>query len=136
MSRANLAYKTGSLTAAEYLAFERAAKDKHGFIGGKIVAMAGATDRHNVIASNVFLEIGIQLKATKCRAFASDMRVNAKRGNYFYPYIVVTCGERKFEDIKKKTFLLIRRSFSKFCQNLPNSKTATKNLNLIFCSKA
>ncbi len=101
MSRANLAYKTGSLTAAEYLAFERAAKDKHGFIGGKIVAMAGATDRHNVIASNVFLEIGIQLKATKCRAFASDMRVNAKRGNYFYPDIVVTCGERKFEDKKK-----------------------------------
>ncbi len=136
MSRANLAYKTEPVTAEEYLAFERAAKDKHEFIGGKIVAMAGATDRHNVIASNVFLEIGIQLKATKCRAFASDMRVNAKQGNYFYPDIVVTCGERKFEDIKKKMFLLIRRSFLKFCRNLPNSKTATKNLNLLFCSKA
>jgi len=135
MTRANLAYKTEPITAEEYLAFERAAKDKHEFIGGKIVAMAGATDRHNVIASNVFLEIGIQLKETKCRAFASDMRVNAKRENYFYPAIVVTCGERKFED-KKKDVLVNPRSSSKFCRNLPSSKTATKNLNLIFCSKA
>ena len=106
MSRANLAYKTVPVTAEEYLAFERSAKDKHEFIGGKIIAMAGATDRHNVIASNVFLEIGMQLKGTKCRVFASDMRVNAKRGNYFYPDIVVTCGERKFEDVKKKDVLV------------------------------
>lgn len=106
MSKANLAYKTTPVTAEEYLVFERTAKDKHEFIGGKIVAMAGATDRHNVIASNVFLEIGIQLKKTSCRVFASDMRVNAKRGNYFYPDIVVTCGERKFEDVKKKDVLL------------------------------
>lgn len=106
MSKANLAYKTANVTAEEYLTFERAAKEKHEFIGGKIVAMAGATDRHNVIAANVFLEIGIQLKKTKCRPFASDMRVNAKRGNYFYPGIVVTCGERKFEDAKKKDVLI------------------------------
>lgn len=105
MSRTNLAYKTEPITAEEYLEFERAAKDKHEFIGGRIVAMAGATDRHNVIASNVFLEIGIQLKRTKCRPFASDMRVNAQRGNYFYPDVVVTCGERKFEDAKKKDIL-------------------------------
>lgn len=101
MSRTNLAYKTEPITAEEYLAFERDAKDKHEFIGGRIVAMAGATDRHNVIASNAFGELYTQLKKTKCRAFASDMRVNAKRGNYFYPDIVVTCGERKFEDGKK-----------------------------------
>ena len=101
MSRTNLAYKRQKITAEKYLELERAAKDKHEFVGGRIVAMAGATDRHNVIASNTFIELGIQLKRTKCRPFASDMRVNAKRGNYFYPAIVVTCGERKFEDGKK-----------------------------------
>jgi Uma2 family endonuclease len=105
MSRANLAYKTEPITAEEYLAFERAAKDKHEFIGGKIVAIAGATDRHNVIASNVFGELWTQLKGTRFRVFASDMRVNAKRRNYFYPDIVVTYGERKFEDKKKDVLL-------------------------------
>jgi len=105
MSRTNLAYKTEPITAEEYLAFERPAKNKHEFIGGRIVAMAGATDRHNVIASNTFGELFAQLKGTNCRAFASDMRVNAKKGNYFYPDIVVTCGERKFEDNKKDALL-------------------------------
>ena len=105
MSRTNLAYKTEPITDEEYLKFEREAKDKHEFIGGRIVAMAGATDRHNVIASNVFGELWTQLKKTSCRPFASDMRVNAKQGNYFYPDIVVTCGERNFEDEKKKDVL-------------------------------
>ena len=105
MSRTNLAYKTEPITAGEYLEYERAARDKHEFIGGRIVAMAGATDRHNVIASNVFGELYTHLKGKKCRPFASDMRVNAKRGNYFYPDIVVTCGERKFEDTKKDVLI-------------------------------
>ncbi|MCY7374759.1 MAG: Uma2 family endonuclease [Pyrinomonadaceae bacterium] len=106
MSRTNLAYKREPMTAEKYLELERAAKDKHEFIGGEIKAMAGASDNHNVIASNVFGELWSQLKGKNCRAFASDMRVKAKRGNYFYPDILVTCGEREFEDAKKKDVLL------------------------------
>lgn len=106
MSRTNLAYKRHSMTAEKYLELERAAKDKHEFIAGEIVAMAGASDNHNVISSNVFGEIWSQLKGKGCRVFASDMRVRAKKGNYFYPDLLVTCGERKFEDEKKKDVLL------------------------------
>ncbi len=106
MSRTNLAYKRQRITAEKYLELERAAKDKHEFISGEIVAMAGASDNHNVISSNVFGEIWSQSKGKGCRAFASDMRVRGKKENYFYPDILVTCGERKFEDEKKKDVLL------------------------------
>jgi ribosomal protein L39E len=102
MSNSNLAYKKQSLTDADYLRIERAAFEKSEFIDGRIVAMAGASENHNVISSNTFLEIGIQTKKTDCRAFSSDMRVKAKKGNYYYPDIVVVCGERKFEDNKKR----------------------------------
>jgi len=110
MSRSNLAFAAGNkyISPEDYLAFEREAREKHEFIDGEIVAMAGASETHNVIAGNLFLEIGIQLKNTKCRAFASDMRVkaaNVKKSNYYYPDIVVTCGERKFEDGKKDVLL-------------------------------
>ena len=102
MSRSNLAYaKDDCVTPEEYLAFEREAREKHEFINGEIRATAGASEKHNVISSNLFLEIGIRLKNTKCRAFASDMRVKAKKHNYFYPDIVITCGERQFDDEKK-----------------------------------
>lgn len=33
------------------------------------------------------------------------MRVKAKKGNYYYPDIVVACGERRFEDDKKDVLL-------------------------------
>jgi Uma2 family endonuclease len=109
MRRSNLAFaRDDYISAEDYLAFEREAFEKHEFINGEIVAMAGASENHNVIASNLFGELFVQLKNTKCRAFASDMRVkavNAKKSNYFYPDIVVTCGERKFEDGKKDVLL-------------------------------
>lgn len=109
MRRSNLAFagKT-DVSPADYLDFEREAFEKHEFINGEIVAMAGASEKHNIIASNLFLEIGIQLKNTKCRAFASDMRVKAvkaKKSNYYYPDIVITCGERKFEDGRRDVLL-------------------------------
>jgi Uma2 family endonuclease len=105
MSKANLAYKKQSLTDADYLRIEREAFEKSEFIDGRIVAMAGASENHNVISSNVFGEIWTQTKKTDCRAFSSDMRVKAKKGNYYYPDIVVVCGERKFEDNKKDVLL-------------------------------
>lgn len=105
MSKANLAYKKQSLTDADYLRIERDAFEKSEFIDGRIVAMAGASENHNVISSNTSLEIGIQTKKTDCRAFSSDMRVKARKGNYYYPDIVVVCGERKFEDNKKDVLL-------------------------------
>ena len=110
MSRTNVAFaaKNDFITAEEYLAFEREAFEKHEFRNGKIVAMAGASDKHNIIAGNLFGELFIQLKNTSCRPFSSDMRVKAvkaKKSDYYYPDIVVTCGERKFEDDKRDVLL-------------------------------
>lgn len=105
MSKTNLAYKKESPTDAEYLRVERQAFEKSEFINGRIAATAGASENHNVISSNVFLEIGIQTRKNSCRAFSSDMRVKAKKGNYYYPDIVVVCGGRKFEDNKKDVLL-------------------------------
>lgn len=105
MSKANLAYKKQLLTDAEYLLVEREAFEKSELLNGRVTATAGASENHNVISSNLFLEIGIQTRKTNCRAFSSDMRVKAKRRNYYYPDVVIVCGERKFEDNKKDVLL-------------------------------
>lgn len=107
MSRTNLAYKhkKTDLTDAEYLGIEREAFEKSELLNGRVVAMAGASENHNVISSNLFGEIWTQTKNSKCRAFSSDMRVKAKKSNYYYPDIVVVCGEREFEDNKKDVLL-------------------------------
>ena len=105
MSRSNLAYKKQSLTDEEYLHIERQAFEKSELLSGRIVARNGASEIHNVISSNLFGELWTQTKNSKCRAFSSDMRVKAKKGSYYYPDIVIVCGERKFEDNKKDILL-------------------------------
>lgn len=101
----NFAYKNVRLTDEDYLRIEREAFEKSEFINGRVVAMAGASENHNVISSNLFGEIWTQTKKGTCRAFSSDMRVKAKKGNYYYPDIVVVCGERRFEDNKRDVLL-------------------------------
>lgn len=105
MSKSNLAYKTTSLTDAEYLRIERQAFEKSELIGGEVFSRDAINETRNLIISNLFGEIGIQTKNSLCRAFSSDMRVKAKKGNYYYPDLVVVCGERKFEDNKKDVLL-------------------------------
>jgi Uma2 family endonuclease len=105
MSKANLAYKQTPLTDQDYLRAERQAFEKSELIGGEIVAMAGASDKHNLISSNLFGEVWSRLKNSSCRIFSSDMRVKAKKGSYYYPDLVVVCGDRKYEDSKKDSLL-------------------------------
>jgi len=110
MSRSNLAYarKNEYLTPEEYLEFEREAFEKHEYRNGEIIALAGVSEKHNVIAGNLFGELFIRLKDSKCRPFTGDLRgkaVKAKKSNYYYPDIVITCGERIFEDDKKDVLL-------------------------------
>ena len=87
------------LTPEEYLAIERKAEYKSEYCNGEMVAMSGATRKHNVIAGNIHTELNQQLKNRQCEAYISDMRVRIPAtGLYTYPDIIVVCGEPKFED--------------------------------------
>ena len=110
MSQSSRAVRTDNydVSSEEYLEYEREAFEKHEFISGEIVAMAGASENHNIISSNLAGEFYAQLKNSKCRAFVSDMRVKAvkaKKSNYYYPDVVIVCGTREFDDDKKDVLI-------------------------------
>ncbi len=94
------------LTPEEYLTRERKAISKSEYVLGKIVAMAGASYQHTLITMNISGELYIQLKGEKCTVHTSDMRVkSASTSSYFYPDVVVVCGEPRFEDDTFDTLL-------------------------------
>ncbi len=94
------------LTPEEYLAFERKAIIKHEYRRGHIVAMSGASFAHNFITLDTATRLNIQLLGGECQVAASDMRIKAKQTNsYFYPDIVVFCGEPISEDENFDTLL-------------------------------
>src|SRR2546421_1084518 len=97
---------TTQLTPEEYLAIERKAEYKSEYIDGEMVAMTGASRRHNLIALNVAREITQQLKGRPCEGYVSDMRVRVPSTRlYTYPDVVVVCGEPQFEDDYVDTLL-------------------------------
>ena len=94
------------LTAEEYLAFERKVTTKHEYLNGQIVAMSGASFAHNFITMNTANQLYNQLIGGECQVAASDMRVKvAQAESYFYPDVVVVCGEPRAEDDAFDTLL-------------------------------
>src|SRR5262245_45851229 len=98
--------ETHFMTAAEYLELERKAEIKSEYIAGRMYAMSGASERHNLIAGNTYSEIRAQLRSKDCKAYITDMRVKVSpTGMYTYPHVVAVCGDARFEDAQVDTLL-------------------------------
>jgi Uma2 family endonuclease len=89
-----IAYGKKILTVEEYLRFEKESQQKHEFFEGEIFAMAGASQNRNEIFSNLFCELGIQLKGKSCKPYGSDLRIHIPQNTlYTYPDLSIICKE-------------------------------------------
>lgn len=85
-------------TPEEYLAGEEQAETKSEFIGGEIIAMAGASLSHVRLTVNTIRLLANQLAGKPCEAFSQDLRVQMNdAGDYCYPDVGVAC-EPEIED--------------------------------------
>ncbi|KPV52470.1 hypothetical protein SE17_15340 [Kouleothrix aurantiaca] len=95
-----------AISEPEYLAFERGSAQKHEYYRGRVYAMTGAKEAHNLIAGNTLATLHAQLRRTPCRVYPSDMRVKVLRtGLNTYPDVVVVCGQPQFTDDVRDTLL-------------------------------
>ena len=86
-------------TPEEYLVSERKATLKSEYINGEILAMSGASLAHTRITADIVTELNIQLRGRECEVISNDMRVKTgPKGAYFYPDVIVFCGDPQFED--------------------------------------
>ena len=94
------------LTEEEYLAIERRAEFRSEFYAGEMLAMAGASRRHNRMVTNLATALDSQLREQPCNVYSNDMRVKVwSTGLFTYPDVVVTCGEENFADDKRDILL-------------------------------
>ena len=93
-----------TLTEAEYLALEAVATVRHEFVGGEMHAMAGASERHNLIAGNLYLKLRSTSRAGSCRAFMTDMKLRISKDDvYYYPDVMLTCDPSDSHPMHKET---------------------------------
>lgn len=92
------------LTPEEYITLERKAIPdaetvRSEYIKGEIIAMSGASFAHNLITMNISASLYGHLNNSECVVLANEMRVSSPlTSSYFYPDVVVVCGEPRFEN--------------------------------------
>lgn len=86
------------VSVSEYLGMDRDAEGKLELLNGVVVAMAGASPRHNRIVTNVVRGLENGFGGGQCMAFTQDQRVWVEATeSYVYPDVVVVCEEPRFE---------------------------------------
>ena len=104
--------KTGWISEEEYLRRELASEAKHEYIDGYFYAMSGASRNHQRISGNLFAAAVNHLRGSQCEAFTADFKVKA--GNhFFYPDVLVACGETGGEEYYTKAPILVVEVLSK-----------------------
>ena len=94
------------MSAEDYLALERRSSTRSEYLDGAIFGMTGASERHNLLAGNLYTLFRAQLRPRGCRVYVSDMRVKVSAtGLYTYPDVIVACGKPQFEDAEVDTLL-------------------------------
>ena len=101
------------ISSEDYLALERESLEKHEYFDGEMFAMAGTSEEHANISSNINISLGVQLKKRSCKSYQSDLRVHIPAtGLYTYPDVLVVCGkpellEDAFPDTLTNPILII-----------------------------
>lgn len=82
------------ISIEDYLEGEKVSQVKHEYLDGEIYAMAGTSKSHNRIVGNLYKKLISRLQGSGCDTFFVDIKVRVEKLNrFYYPDIVVVCGE-------------------------------------------
>jgi Uma2 family endonuclease len=71
---------------------EQSSERRHELVGGRIYAMAGRYERHDLAAGLLFELLAPGAGSAGCRPFTSNRLVRTRGGNAYYPDVMVVCG--------------------------------------------
>ncbi|MCU0862343.1 MAG: Uma2 family endonuclease [Planctomycetes bacterium] len=103
------------MRVSRYLADEVRSPARREYVGGHAYGMAGASNAHNQIATNLLIALGVRLRGCQCRPFHSDTKVRVRLGSetrFYYPDVSVTCRPNPPEDTWQDEPILVAEVLS------------------------
>ncbi|GAB5540747.1 MAG: Uma2 family endonuclease [Sandaracinaceae bacterium] len=99
-----MAERPQEMSVEDYLALDGGSELRHEYLNGVVVAMAGASPRHNVVAHDLRRLIRNALAGGDCTVFDSGQRVRVTETvGYVYPDLVVTSASPTFTDERPRS---------------------------------
>lgn len=78
----------------DYLVGEQSTEIKHEYLGGQVVAMGGASDRHGLISLSLATLLLPHARRKACQLFMGDMKVRVDHDGdsyFYYPDLLLSC---------------------------------------------
>jgi len=88
------AHSKETIDVETYLRGELTSEVRHEYVGGRLYALVGCSDSHNLIAMNLGSALHQHLRGDPCQVFMSDMKVRlriASEDVLYYPDLLVSC---------------------------------------------
>ncbi|MBB6051934.1 Uma2 family endonuclease [Armatimonas rosea] len=87
----------------EFLAWEKVQPERYEYVAGSIYAMAGMSDEHNQLATNLVTACATALKPP-CRVRTEGLKVQIG-ASFFYPDALILCSPPLFYNTRRDTIL-------------------------------
>jgi Uma2 family endonuclease len=71
---------------------EQNSERRHELVGGRVYAMAGGSERHDLAAGLLYEFFAPGARSAGCRPFTSNRLLRTRGGNADYPNVMVVCG--------------------------------------------
>lgn len=81
------------ISVDDYASAEEVSPVKHEYVEGAIYAMAGTSDNHNRIVTELAALLTIKLRGSDCEPFVGDIKVQVSKSVVYYPDLLVTCEQ-------------------------------------------
>ena len=86
--------KAVRFTESEWQELEKSSDTRYEYVDGFVYAMAGESDRHNDVISNLVESLRPKARAKGCQFRHSSYRVYIEKLNrFYYPDVVISCAE-------------------------------------------
>ena len=93
------------ITPEEYLELEDQSQIRHEYINGKMYAVSGSTDIHNLINLNMYMPLRNHLRGTDFWVYCIEVKLRIEEQNcFYYPDVMVTGDRRDRETPVYKRF--------------------------------
>src|SRR3954451_331854 len=102
---AEAAFDIGFMSVEEDLARENDGDWKHEFVNGAVYAMVGTSDRHNLIAGELYAA-HLAHVPPRCQPFVIDLKVQIRRGRdvrFYYPDLSFPAAPPTVRPIRART---------------------------------
>ena len=76
----------------DFLEGEQGAERRRELVGGRVYAMSGGTERHDLVAGLIYEALAAGARAKGCRPFIGNRLVRTRDDSAYYPDVMVVCG--------------------------------------------